>query len=123
MEAEKSLIILDGPAHEGVVASDGVGRLHGGREGVQRGEVGRVVREAAEEAAGLSRICPSVCASIALSGVEGEPGGRRRMGGRRDRRGGALAADPAARNGSARVNGLDRRLDGGAGRAPRDLLG
>ena len=45
MEAEEPLIIMDGPAHEGVVMSDRVGSLDRGREGVQRDEVGRDIRQ------------------------------------------------------------------------------
>ena len=122
MEAEKSLIIVDGPAHEVVVIGDRVGRLDRGREGVHRDDISRDIRQMAKIAASLGRLRPSVCVSIAFTWVEHEPDGSRRTGGCRRRRG-ALAPDPDARDGSSRVEGPDHWLDGGAGRAPGDLLG
>ena len=46
---------------------DSVGRLDRGREGVQRDEFGRVIRQTGKEAASLGRPRPSVCVSITLS--------------------------------------------------------
>ena len=121
MEAEKSLIIVDGPAHEVVAIGDSVCRLDCGREGVHRDDISRDIRQMAKIAASLGRPRPSVWVSIAFTWVEHEPDGSRRTGGCRRR--GALAPDPDARDGSSRVEGLDHWLDGGAGRAPGDLLG
>src|SRR5205809_7524649 len=74
-------------------------------------------------AASLGRMRPSVCVSMALPWVEHEPDGCRGTGGGRGRRRGALAPDPDPRDGSRRFEGPHYRLDGGASRAPRDLLG
>jgi hypothetical protein len=80
---------------------DRIGRLDRGREGVQRDEVGRVFLQAGEMAASLECLRPSVRGSIAIPFIEHEPDGRRRMGGCRGRRRGALAPDPGARDGSS----------------------
>jgi hypothetical protein len=56
VEAEELLIVLDGPAHEGVVMSDRVGRLHRGSESVQGDKLGRVIRQPGTEAASLGRL-------------------------------------------------------------------
>ena len=123
IKAEEPLIILDGPLHEDVVVGGRVGRLNRGCEGVQRDELGRVIRQAGAEVASLGRPCPSVGVSITLPRVDDEPDGRRRTGGCRGRRRGALASDPVARNGASCFEGPDHGIAGVTGRAPRDILG
>jgi len=75
MEAEKSLIIVDGPAHEVVAIGDSVCRLDCGREGVHRDDISRDIHQMAKIAASLGRPCPSVWVSIAFTWVEHEPDG------------------------------------------------